>query len=171
MLFRTTAARSIPRSLSTITTANSRSVLSNNAFKASLNTFARPCKASARLSLVSRKPLATSLIRYQHNISGITGGKSFEEAYAKEKVPATPQLVSTESSIHNVKAETGVDSDEHDIDMMAGIKSDFVCSHEPSTPLPVEVLCDVQANVSPGRTLSWKPFHCEKSPKRLCLLA
>jgi hypothetical protein len=134
MLFRTTAVRSIPRSLSTITTANSRSVLSNNAFRAPLNTFARPCRASTRLSLVSRKPLATSLIRYQHNISGITGGKSFEEAYAKEKVPATPQLVSTESSIRDVKAGTGVDNDEHDIDMMAGIKSDFVCSHEPSIP-------------------------------------
>jgi hypothetical protein len=170
MLFRTTAARSIPRSLSTITTANSRSVLGNNAFRAPLNTFARSSKAPTRLSLVPRKPLATSLIRYQHNVSGITGGKSFEDAYAKEKVPATPQLVSTESSIHNVRAETGVDTDEHDVDMMAGIKSDFVCPHQLQSA-PVEALGDVQANISPGRTLSWKPLHCEMSPKRLCTLA
>jgi hypothetical protein len=170
MLFRTTAARSIPRSLSTITTANSRSVLSNNAFRAPLNTLAGSSKAPIRRSLVPRKPLATSLIRYQHNVSGITGGKSFEDAYAKEKVAATPQLVSTESSIHNVRAETGVDIDEHDVDMMAGIKSDFVCPHQLQSA-QVEALGVVQANISPARTLSWKPFHFEMSPNRLCTLA
>ena len=136
MSFRTTAARSIPRSLSTITTTNSRSLLSNNGFRATFNTFAHPSKASNRLSLVPRKPLATSLIRYQHNVSGITGGKSFEEAYSKEKLPSTPQIVSAESSIHNVRSEVGADSDEHDVDMMAGIRSDFVC---PICPIPVEL--------------------------------
>ena len=127
MLFRTTAARSIPRSLSTITTTNSRSLLSNNALRAPLNTFARSTKAPSRLSLVPRKPLATSLVRYQHNISGITGGKSFEEAYSKEKLPVTPEIVSTQSSVKPVKSEVGVANEDQDVDMMAGIRSDFVC--------------------------------------------
>jgi hypothetical protein len=87
---------------------------------------ARPGKASSRLSLVPRKPLATSIVRYQHNVVGITGGKAFEDAYAKEKLPETPQLVSPSSSIHGVKSGAGVDNDDHDVDMMAGIKSDFV---------------------------------------------
>ena len=127
MLFRTTAARSIPRSLSTLTPANARTLLSNNAFRAPLNTFARPQTASKPLALALRKPLTTSLVRYQSKISGITGGKEFEDAYAKELVPSTPQIVSTESSVHAVRSEVGVDNDEHDVDMMAGIKSDFVC--------------------------------------------
>lgn len=92
-----------------------------------MNTLARPTRASNRLSLIPRKPLATSLVRYQHNVTGITGGKTFEEAYAKEKLPETPQIVSAQSSVHAVRSEVGVDSDEHDVDMMAGIKSDFVC--------------------------------------------
>lgn len=128
MLFRTTAARSIPRSLSTITSPSSRSLLNNNAFRAPLNTFARPAKASTRLSLIPRKPLATSIVRYQHNVTGITGGKAFEEAYAKEKLPETPQIVSPSSSVHGVQSEVGVGDNEHDVDMMAGIKSDFVCA-------------------------------------------
>ena len=127
MSFRTTAARSIPRSLSTITSANTRSLLKNHAFRAPLNTLARPSRAANRLSLVPRKPFATSLIRYQHNVSGITGGKIVEDAYSKEKLPETPALVSAESSVHHVRDEVGVENDERDVDMMAGIKSDFVC--------------------------------------------
>lgn len=127
MLFHTTAARAIPRSLTTVTTTNSRYLLSNNAFRAPLNTLARTTRASTRLSLIPRKPLATSLVRYQHNVTGITGGKTFEEAYSKEKLPETPQIVSADSSVHGVRTEVGVGNDEHDVDMMAGIKSDFVC--------------------------------------------
>jgi hypothetical protein len=139
MLFRTTAARSIPRALSNVTTTNSRSLLNNNAFRAPLNTLARPTRASARLSLVPRKPLATSLVRYQHNVTGITGGKAVEEAYAKEKLPVTPQTVSASSSVHGVRPGAGAENEEHDVDMMAGIKSDFVCpiGHHPR---PIEAL-------------------------------
>lgn len=128
MLFRTTAARSIPRSLSTLGTANARSVLGNNAFRASINTLARPSRASKplALALALRQPLATSLVRYQHNVSGITGGKEVEDAYGKELIPASPEIVSSESSIHAVNSEVGVDQNEHDVDMAAGIKSDFV---------------------------------------------
>lgn len=128
MLFRTTAARSIPRSLSTFGAASTRSALSNNAFRAPLNTLARPSRASKplALALALRKPLTTSLVRYRSTPAGITGGKEFEDAYAKEKVPSAVDLVSTESSIHPVTSEIGTENDEHDVDMMAGIKSDFV---------------------------------------------
>lgn len=158
MLFRTTAARSIPRSLSTITSPTSRSLLNNNAFRAPLNTFARPAKASTRLSLIPRKPLATSIVRYQHNIVGITGGKAFEEAYAKEKLPETPQLVSPSSSVPGARSEVGVNNEDHDVDMMAGIKSDFVCTmgvlRAQLKPLDV-----AEANELPDRIQSWKHFH------------
>jgi hypothetical protein len=66
------------------------------------------------------------MVRWQHKVVGITGGKAFEEAYAKEKLPETPQLVSASSSIHGVKSGAGIDPDDDDVEMMAGIKSDFV---------------------------------------------
>jgi len=151
MLFRTTAARSIPRSLSTFGTASTRSALSNNAFRAPLNTLARPSRASRPLALALRKPLTTSLVRYRSSPAGITGGKEVEDAYAKEKVPSAVDIVSTESSIHPVTSEIGRDNDEHDVDMMAGIKSDFLTIKETFTlrEVPREALFVGLAGVVP----------------------
>lgn len=51
-----------------------------------------------------------------------------EAALQNEKVVAIPDLVSVSSSVHNVTSETGQEEHEQDVDMMAGIKSDFVRS-------------------------------------------
>jgi hypothetical protein len=99
------------------------------------------------------------MVRYQHNVIGITGGKAFEEAYAKEKLPETPQLVSPSSSIHGVKSGAGIDPDDHDVDMMAGIKSDFV--RLTAAPKFAE------ANGRPNRIPLWKRLPSRRCPNRL----
>ena len=67
----------------------------------------------------------TSLVRHQSTTWGID--HEAEAEYAKQMVGARPDLVSTGSSVHHVTYEIGVEEGEKDIDMMAGIRSDFVC--------------------------------------------
>ena len=122
-MFRTTAARYLPRSLSSINAAPSRSALAYKTLRAPLTSLARPLKASQALSLALRKPLATALVRYQTTASI---NKDEEKALQSAKINPDPKSVSAESSIHNVTYEEGVEAPEHDVDMMAGIRSDFV---------------------------------------------
>jgi hypothetical protein len=122
-MFRTTTARSLPRSLSKISTASvrpSRPILTS---RATLNTLARAARPSKSLSLALRKPIATSLIRCQ---TTFTRDTKREEALLKETLPVDAALVSTGSSVHPVTSEVGVPPEEHDVDMMAGIRGDFV---------------------------------------------
>lgn len=49
--------------------------------------------------------------------------------YMKEKLKPHHEEVSTGSSVRHVTSEVGVEQPEQDIDMMAGIKSDFVGVH------------------------------------------
>lgn len=49
-----------------------------------------------------------------------------EAEYAKQKIQAVPEVVSTESTIHNVTSETATPPPEEDVDMMEGIRNDFV---------------------------------------------
>jgi len=51
--------------------------------------------------------------------------KQAEDKYAHEKLKATPETVSTTSTIHPIFEEQGVKTPEKDIDMMAGVKSDI----------------------------------------------
>jgi hypothetical protein len=52
--------------------------------------------------------------------------KKAEEDLGKVKLGATPQIVSSSSSIHPVQGEVGGVQEEQEVDMMAGIRSDFV---------------------------------------------
>ena len=124
MSFRATAARSIPRSLLRANATTPRPLLQDNAFRAPLNTLAKHPRAPKPLALALRKPFTTSLIRYQSTASI---DRKTEQEIAKQKVPATPDTVSASSSVHKVTSEVGVSEEEHDVDMMAGIRSDFVC--------------------------------------------
>ena len=63
----------------------------------------------------------TSLVRYQSTID-----RAAEAEYSKKTLQAVPESVSTDSSVRHVTDEVGVDNPEPDVDMMAGIKSDFV---------------------------------------------
>lgn len=76
------------------------------------------------MSLAVRKPIMTSLVRYQSTID-----RAAEAEYSKRKLEAHPETVSSDSSVRHVTNEFGAEDPEPDVDMMAGIKSDFVSSH------------------------------------------
>jgi len=65
----------------------------------------------------------TSLVRYQSTLGTID--KEAEAAYAKEKLEPTPLEVTTGSTVRHTTYEVGVPQEEQEVDMMAGIKSDF----------------------------------------------
>jgi len=123
-MFRTTATRSLPRSLQALQSAPLRSRLQNNVLKASLRTSARPLKASSILSIALRQAAQTSLVRHATNVASIDYKKA-ELEYQKEVLKPVPELVSSGSSTRHVTGEVGVDDQEREVDMMAGITSDF----------------------------------------------
>lgn len=96
--------------------------------KAALRTSTRPFKTSPILALATQQPIQKSLVRYASGGSKQIYAQSEEEekSLQSQKVIAIPELVSTTSSVHNVTSEKGVEEGERDVDMMAGIKSDFV---------------------------------------------
>jgi hypothetical protein len=79
-------------------------------------------KSPAVLSVALRKPAQKSLVRYQTTWAL---DKEAEADLAKQKLVANPELVSIESSAQNIISE-GQSEPEKDVDMMAGIRSDFV---------------------------------------------
>lgn len=122
-MFRTTATRSLPRSFSSLYATTPRSPITNHVLKASLRTASRPFKAAPTLSLAVRQPMQKSLVRYQ--TTRVFDPKA-EEALQKQVLKPHPEIVSTGSSVHPVRGEVGVEEHEDDVDMMAGIRSDFV---------------------------------------------
>lgn len=68
-----------------------------------------------------------ALVRYATNNAYAYDTKKAEETLGKQIIkPVHGEGVSTESSIHPVTGEVGLKEEEHDVDMMAGIRSDFV---------------------------------------------
>ena len=49
-----------------------------------------------------------------------------EKSLQTQKIVAVPEEVSSTSSVHKAFQEKGVEEQEQDVDMMAGIRSDFV---------------------------------------------
>ena len=76
------------------------------------------------------KPFQKALIR--HAISAADAKIVYEQDFegekklAASKVVALPDIVSTQSSVHNIRSETGEKPAEDEVDMGAGIRSDFV---------------------------------------------
>ncbi|PYH88289.1 hypothetical protein BO71DRAFT_403997 [Aspergillus ellipticus CBS 707.79] len=102
MLYRTSAARSVLRAISSANGSVTRSALSNNVFKAPLTSSARyPARpiSSPSLSLAARKPVTTALVRYASTSSkdgeedvdmmaGIkTEAKVIKDTFSLEAVP------------------------------------------------------------------------------------
>ena len=90
-----------------------------------------------------RQPLQTAVVRYQSGTA--YQQKSFikgrdtkaEQSWAQEKLGPLPVEVSEASSIHPaISGEVGMPAQEEEIDMMGGIKSDFV-----SIPISVAKPC------------------------------
>lgn len=124
-MFRTTATRAIPKSLSNARCQSSRTIVNRIAQQAAFRSAARPNKTSPVLALAVQQPLQKALVRYASN-KVYTRDIEGEKALREQKVTAIPDLVSTSSSVHNTFSETGADEGEKDVDMMAGIRSDFV---------------------------------------------
>ena len=132
-MFRTTAARAAPRALRTLNVAATRNTLVSGVLRASLKTSATPLTSSGPLSLALREPLKRSVVRYQsgtayQQASFVKGlSKEAEEAYGNEKLVPVPEEVSVDSSVHPITGEVGKDAEaEENVDMMAGIRNDFV---------------------------------------------
>lgn len=68
-----------------------------------------------------------ALVRYATNNAYAYDTKKAEETLGKQLIKAGHDSVSTDSSIHPITGEVGAaKEEEHDVDMMAGIRSDFV---------------------------------------------
>ena len=125
-----TAFRGLPRSTRPL---SSTAAFRGSVLRASLRTSAKPLNPSGSLSLALRQPLQTALVRYQSGTA--YQQKSFikgrdtkaEQAWARETIGALPVEVSETSSIHPaISGEVGQPAQEEEVDMMGGIKSDFV---------------------------------------------
>ena len=131
-MLRTTAARAVPQSLTALRTPSARTSLTKLTQRAAFRTSTRPVKTSPTLALAVQQPLKKSLVRYattEAPKSQIIWGQDpeAEKALQSEKIVPAPEQVSTESSIHNVMGETATENkQEDDVDMMAGVRSDFV---------------------------------------------
>lgn len=67
-----------------------------------------------------------ALVRYATNNAGSYDRAKAEADLGKQLISAGHEGVSTESSIHPVTGEVGLHQEEQEVDMMAGIRSDFV---------------------------------------------
>ena len=80
-------------------------------------------------ALVGYHPTSKALRRYAATHPGTPYDhidKKGEEKVAKSELEHHPEIVSTDSSIHPVFHEVGVEDREKDIDMFAGVKADLV---------------------------------------------
>ena len=82
----------------------------------------------ATFALILHKPLSTSLQRYATHPGGPFDkiDTKHEEVVEHEKMVPHPEEVSESSSVHQVFHEKGVEEQEADVDMLAGVKSDLV---------------------------------------------
>jgi len=129
-MLRTTTARSLPRSFATLQAPVPRASLYTNVIKQSLRASARPTAAAVyaprMLSLTVSRPFHTSF-RYESKAGDSAANfntKKAEEEVGKQTLKAVPEAISIASSSRAVAGELSADHDD-DVDMMAGIRSDF----------------------------------------------
>ncbi|EXJ82206.1 hypothetical protein A1O3_06019 [Capronia epimyces CBS 606.96] len=126
-MFRTTAVRSLPRSFATVQAAAPRASIYNHVLKASLRTSARPVRPSKVLSLTVARSVQKSIVRYESTAgqkAAALDTKKFEADLLKETLKPVPEVVSSSSSVRGIASEVAAEQDQ-DVDMMAGIRSDF----------------------------------------------
>lgn len=122
-MFRTTATRS----LTSLKTPAARAPLGRLVQQAAYRSSTRQIKYSPILALTTQQPIQKSLVRYVSSKVVLGRDNEREAALQKEKVFMEPELVTTSSTAHPVLSGEvgGREEPEQDVDMMAGIKSDF----------------------------------------------
>ena len=103
-----------------------RSELASASLQARLHSLARQSrvKAPSKLALLPFRPCSLALQRYASTIDPLS--QRSEDKTGNTELEHHPEAVSTESSVRHVFREEGVDEQEKDVDMLAGIKSDLV---------------------------------------------
>ncbi|KAL2433954.1 hypothetical protein ABEF95_013102 [Exophiala dermatitidis] len=127
-MFRTTAARSLPRSFASLQAPTPRASLYNHVLKASLRTSAKSVRPSKLLALTIARPVQKSMVRYESTAgqkAALFDIKKAEEAIRNKTLQPIPELVSSSSSVRAIAGEAQAEEHEQDVDMMAGIRSDF----------------------------------------------
>jgi len=122
----TSAVRSIPRAFNTFQATTARASTLNNALRASLKTSARPARSSRILAVAAFQPVPKALVRYAsnaHTYDIAAGEKKYHDMILKPQ----PEDISLESSTRHVAGEMQTPNrpGDDDVDMMAGIRSDF----------------------------------------------
>lgn len=161
MAFRATAVRSVPRTFTSFNAAAYRPTFSNNVLKANLSSLSKPSRSPRAFALAMYQPAQKSLTRYAHtNIQTVAQAKEHEAVLGKERIAVHPELVSADSSIHPVQGEVGYQEPEKDVDMMAGIRGDFVrigSPHDACIPLTRRLTGHNQGDVYTARSSSRGP--------------
>lgn len=124
-MLRPTALRSLRAALPSNNVSMARSSWRGAAFRARLNEQRMVAKPSKRMALAIRNPVFTSLVRHKSTVPKGTDPEVYE-VYMQEKLPSEPELVSSGSSVRHATYEVGAEDPEPDVDMMAGVKSDWV---------------------------------------------
>ena len=119
-------------------------------------------KRSQNLALVTYRPLTTSLQRHAAAISDKEA--QIEKEVQKEELVPHPEEVTSTSTVHQVFHEKGVQEEEEDIDMLAGVKSDLVRPIWFGKPIESN---NQQLTTVLSRELSRKPLHSTMSQKML----
>lgn len=173
-MMRTTAIRSIPRSLTSAQAVTPRANLVSKALRASLRTSARPARASRVLAVAAFQPGPKALVRYAHNAHLWDTAKQ-EKSYHSQLLQPVPQAVSSDSTVRQVTGEVTKEADD-DVDMMAGIRSDFVRLHNRTQGLMQQVLILEQTEhyqrdfqlgfCATGSHVCW-PGWCDSIPRNI----
>ena len=89
------------------------------------------------MALIPHKPFSTSIQRYSTHPGNPFDkiDKKHEHALEGEKLEVHPEEVSATSSVHQIFHEKGVEEEEKDEDMLAGVKADFVRTRSSPTLL------------------------------------
>lgn len=82
----------------------------------------------AQATAVQLKPASAILRRSLADKTLTEGQKQAESRYAHEKIKPTPETVSSTSSTHPMFSEVGAEQPQNEVDMMAGVKHDVVCT-------------------------------------------
>ncbi|EON66803.1 hypothetical protein W97_06205 [Coniosporium apollinis CBS 100218] len=127
-MLRTGAARAVLRTLNTSTFQPVRSSFNGAATKVQFTS--KLCTSSYKrpqaLAIAARKPVTACLVRQATTqTQWDKPDKKHEKEVGKHELEATPDIVSSTSSVHPVFSEVATPEPEREVDMMAGVKSDL----------------------------------------------